>query len=360
MSQDSKLSVQLLDKIGAPLMVAINQVDGVEEKSDAEIAQILAQLLAQAVQMSTTLYNTLEIKEAEDQADTTRLALTALAAPFVAEFYIKRRQVPAEDNLKRMGKSFEAVIAFADNFSPASDYKSRLQTIDHDSVLFDKSQPILVTLQAMVPVINAVEEFSFGQSRRKLVQTISARLEKTASEVASKSSASDKLQELIIFKALAEIYTSCHRQETKRVSTGDSREELSLDPVWEKFDIKVAMMEALLGFDVATTNAGGQKAPNAPAQEEKNEQPAAPSNAPPATQEGTAGPMGFFKKPDGNANVETTEAAPAEGQPVATTPTPAAPSKAQPAAGDNASEPPPSNPMGFFKPGSKRDDSVDV
>lgn len=334
MSNNPFFSVQILKKIGAPLMEAINDVSSGDEASETEAAQIMAQLLSQSVAMGTALYNTLQVNEDDNQADSTRLALTALASPFVAEFYKKRQQIPTEENIKRMSKSFESLISFGENFTPTDDNISRLQTIEHDVVFFDKNQPILLTLQAMVPVINAVEEFSFGQSRQKLVQDIAGKLQNYTADIMGEINVKDKLQELIIFKSLAEIYTNCHRNETMRASSGNNSErgELSMDPIWQAFETKLEMVKIVMGL-VGTETVVPQSStvkPDVSAQKPSEEKSAPPSN--------TAGPMGFFKK---EPEVKAAPATPAS------TPTNTAPNTQS----TNAN---PSSPMGFFKPDAKK------
>ncbi len=358
MVTNSKFTVQLLEKIGSPLTAAINHVAGEKEELEIEAAKTMAQLLGVATQMSTTLYNSLDIKEEENQFDSTRVALAALVTPLIADFYIQTKQIPAEEDIKRIGQSLEAVISFGENFSPASDHQSRLQTIDHDGVFFDKDQPILVVLQAMVPVINAVEEFSFGQGKKKLVQDITVRLETRAADIAKEVGASDKLKELIIFKALAALYSSCHREETRRASSEDEakRGELSLEPIWEAFETKVAMIEAIIGTGTEDTNQ--QQAPKVEA-EKVVETPQADDTPPqqsPASGS-TSGPMGFFKKPtDAPAETETKEATPAASAISVEEKKPEAKTETEATATSSAS----SSPMGFFKPGANKKEDSDA
>ena len=305
MINHSRFTIQLLEKIGSPLTAAIDYVLLGGDDKEVEAAQIMAQLLGQATQMSTALYNILEIKEEEDQVDSTRLALAALVSPLIAESYKHRKKVPSAEDTSRLGKSLEALISFGESFSPAAECQSRLQTIDHDTVFFDKEQPSFMILQAMVPVINAVEEFSFGQSKIKLVQNIATKLESTSSEVskklAGKNGSTDKLKELIVFKVLAELYTSCHLAETQRASSATDV-ALSLDPVWESFATKVSMIEAFMGFEEMSEST--QAVPSSkeviPEKEQVKEVPSSSSSS---------GPMGFFTK-DSDKDPDSTEDAP--------------------------------------------------
>ena len=352
MTNNPTFSVQLVEKIGAPLLASIEKTlaGGDEEQT----ATIMAQLLALSIQMSTSLYNALDIKEAEDQMDSTRLALAALSAPLIAQSFERQGQAPNEENIKRMCEALEAVLTFGENFTPAAEQKSRLYTVNHNEILFDDSQPMLMTIQAMVPVINAVEEFSFGQGRRKLVQDVATKLQFFTDEMVKKSGTSDKVQELVIFKALASLYASCHRAETVRVSTDNNtdRDNVSLDPVWENFETKISMVEALMGFESDAVAAPQEiKAPAVEVAATESAPAAAPQQEPekPAASSGGSSPMGFFKKPDADAPSapDPAPAAPSEAAATVTTTTEAPKSDA------NTS----SSPMGFFKPGAKKEES---
>ena len=342
MVQNSKFTIQLLEKIGAPLAVAIESVPLGGDDQDVQSAKIMAQMLGQAVQISISLNASFNVVEEEAQADSTRLALAALAAPLLADFYKQKEQVPEDQDIKRIIKSLESVVAFADNFSAAEEGKSRLTTIDHDAPLFDKTQSSLVVIQMMTPVLNAVADFSFGQSEPKLMQEIMARLEKEATDIAKDAGLNDKLSELMVLKALAAIYAECHVSETQKLSNAspeseDARAELSLNPVWEAFGTRAAMVEAVMGIGKDSGTASVSAVASTPVVEATSVAPATPTPPAPTAPDGAgpaAAPMGFFKKPDAAATP-----APAE-----TTVTPEV----------TAPETPPSSPMGFFKPGAKK------
>ena len=84
MVQNSKFTIQLLEKIGAPLAAAIESVPLSGEDQDLQSAKIMAQMLGQAVQVSISLNASFNIVEEEAQADSTRLALASLAVASLA------------------------------------------------------------------------------------------------------------------------------------------------------------------------------------------------------------------------------------------------------------------------------------
>ena len=361
MVENPKFAIKILEKIGAPLAAAIEAVPLKGEDTEVEAAKIMAQMMGQAVQISIALNASLNITESDEgQADSTRLALAALAAPLLADFYRQNERVPEDQDIKRIIKAQEAVLAFAENFSAASEEKSRLTTIDHDAPFFDETQVSLAVLQALTPVIGAIAEFPFGQSETKLLQDVADRLKTDAADIAKNG----KLGEVMAVKALAQLYADCHRAETQRLASAsdENRGELSLDPVWEAYRIRVAMIDAVMGTETGATGTQDTSAPSPaaekppiapPPQESAPAQEQAPAAAPPAS----GNPMGFFKPGGGQTdNPATPPAAPAEtasSAPPAETPpsTPPAEDKAS-----GSSDNPPTNPMGFFKPGAKKED----
>lgn len=405
MTQNPSFAVQLLEKIGTPLAGAIEAVPLQGENQEVEAAKLMAQMLGQAVQVSISLNTTLDLKEDEQQADSTRVALAALVAPLIADFYKKNARVPEEQDLKRITKSLEAVLVFSENFTPASDEASRLSTINHAVPLFDSTQVMLVTLQALTPVISAIAEFPFGLSETKFIQDVSDRLEKDAANIAGSDG---KFGELLVFKALAKLYAECHLAETERLLGIDDgeRAELSTDPIWERYETKLAMVKALTGSgsdSAAVSSQGAAPLPVADVSEDvpvpPSEPPAvepppveaapipeAPAEAPPSAAEPAAapssgGPMGFFAKQDAASEPPAPAPVEAPAEPVAqdspqppAEPVPETPPAATPeppasapvevpaeppstdAPADNSAPPSGGGPMSFFKPGPKSDD----
>ena len=386
MTQNSVFAIRLLEKIGAPLVAAIESAPPEGENSEVQAAEMMAKMLGQAVLISIKLSGTLNAQETEEQADSTRLSLAAIATPLLAEFYVKNKRVPEDKDILRISKSLEAVIGFADKFTPAADGQSRLTTIDGDIAFYDGTQAILTTMQALTPAVMAISDFSFGQSDIKLMQEVASRLEEKATILAG--GAENKLGQILVLKSLAMIYAQCHYQEVSK-SVGDQSVAPSLDPVWEAFEKRTMMMQALSGMDLTPSgvNAGGGVAPvavapppvqqqaPAPVQEAPppvqappveniqtpaQEQAAPPPTAPPA---GAGGPMGFFK-PGAKDGASTPAAAPAQEAPPAAAAQAPAQQQAQPKdetassfEDNSAPPPPPSNPMGFFKPGAKKEEN---
>lgn len=335
-------TIQALSKIGAPLAAALESVAIEADDVELESAKRMAQMLGQVVQMSIGLSGQIGTPASEEEADSLRAGAAALAANLVADFYRHHEKMPEEQDISRMTKILEAVLAFADNFSASAEQASgRLMTMGASEPIFDKTQASLVTLQALTPVIAAIGEFPFGLSETKLLQDVSTKLDGYAKGI---SGDDNKLSQMLVFRSLANLYAECHKAETARLASAseDDRGELSIDPVWTAFETRLAMVEAL--FDVPQTESPSSSVAPAPVQQD---QQAAPQTEAPPSAPTAGGPMGFFTGDDAPAE----NLVPQTDQPAAQPSAPETPlaTDTPPAAAGGG------GPMGFFAGG---DDST--
>lgn len=316
MDSRSQFLLQLLEKLGAPLMRAVNAHAQVSDATDQQDAQTIAALLSETVKISIALSQSMNLKPEDGDADAIRVSLAALTGNLVADSYQQSGRLPGEADARRITAALESVLAFSGNFAPAAQHAPRLLTISGTAPFIDPMQAELYAMNALVPVIAAVAEFPFGQQETKLIQDISARLSDRAKTMREKlinisGDADGKMAELIILQSLAQVYASAHRAETARLNSlsGEARGELSLNPVWSAFDRQLAMLEVLIGAAAGNAvsgsgSGGGVKpaveAPAAPPVQEQPITPAAPAAETPAqTEEApakTGNPMSFFKK----------------------------------------------------------------
>ena len=373
MSLPASFTLGLLEKIGAPLVSAIEvTASSASESGEIDTSTILAQMLGQSVQASISLSASVEMPTEEAAADSARLGMAGLVASVIADFYRAHKRVPNETDMGRIVKALQSVAAFGENFQTAQDQASRLALLGQDTLLFDALQVNLVVMQIMTPVMNAITEFPFGQSETKLMQEVSDKLQTYAQDLVKLTGDTSKLAEMMTLKSLAQIYAQCHLSETERLmkASDEARASVTIESVWTHFDKKLAMAEVMVGINDSargTQNAGTDSAGVAPAVATPEApvtataQPAQPlaQVAPVAEPPPAAGgsPMGFFKPKTEGAE------APVATAPVAATPPPA---QAQPPAQAPATAPPPvapartpppatapaaaGGPMSFFKP----------
>ena len=305
MDSRSQFILQLLQKLGAPLMRAVNaRSDGADE--GAKDAQTISALLSETVKISISLSQAMNLKPEDGDADAIRVTLAALAADLVADSYKETGRLPSDTDSRRIAKSLESVLAFTDNFAPAAQHAQRLQTIDGTAPFMDEMQANLYAMNALVPAISAIAEFPFGQQEAKLIQEVATALSDRAKTLRSNlaqiegEGADAKMAELVLLQSLAQIYAAAHRAETARLKTlpEDARGELSLTPVWKQFDRQLAMLEVLLGTSAGNASGRGGKGVKPAAEAPAEEQQSAPveSAAPAAPPAKPANPMSFFKK----------------------------------------------------------------
>ncbi len=303
MDSRTQFILQLLQKLGAPLMAAVNTHSQGEEQD----AKTLAALLSESVKISISLSQAMNLKADDGDSDAIRVSLAMLAAGLIADSYTQHARLPGEQESRRIAKALESVIVFADNFAPAAEHAKRLQTLDGAAPFFDPVQTNIYAMHALIPAIIVISEFSFGQPVTRLVQEVSDRLGAKAKELLNTLGANGTaMSELVILQALGKIYAGAHRIETERLKASDSTDAATIDGVWKSFDVQVSMVEVLLGSLGGTSAAasgggsGGVKpAVAAPVEAAPPAPPAAPPSAPPAAAAPPAAggnPMAFFKK----------------------------------------------------------------
>lgn len=309
-----------------------------------EDAQAIAQLLARCVQMSIEIGRVMELDmTSPEEGDRLRLALMVMAGPLIAGQYRHDGRVPGDAEQKKLMTGLEAVLAFSQNFTPSEANAGALEKMEEGAA----GSSLVRSMRHFTPVINAIGAFPFGQPEKKLIQEVSARLSARAEALAKamipEASAEDTL---LIVKTLAEIYAECHAQETRLMLSkeeGDATQ--GLENVWARFEMRVAMLEALVG-----SLAPGGPAPVAVSAEVQESPapvmasaepppppplPAAPvaeASAPPAPPPGGFNPMSMFvKKPEGEEEAAPPEPPPAEPVPPAAEPVPSVPPEPPPA-----------------------------
>jgi hypothetical protein len=330
MNQRAAYLLQILEKIGAPLTSAV--VGG--SLSDTDAAKTVAGLLGKAVQASIDLGQIMEINPADAQDDSLRVALAGLAGPLVADVYRKKGSSPDDAEIKKITTSLQAVLTFADNFTPDAANTQRLEDLEARGQGVDAHQTTIQYIGALIPVVEAIAAFPFGQPEQKLIMDVTDRLVRRTAEMRETllpglPASDQKVAELGLLNALAKVYSACHLEETQKVMkmSEDARASgLSINPVWVSFDVRAGMLEALAGNLVPGSSAST----------------AAPSAPPPAQTQPPSAPIAPPSPPEVPAAPPIQEAPPPPATPVAPPPPPAEappPPAAPPASG---------NPMSMF------------
>jgi hypothetical protein len=366
--------IQILDKIGGPLAAAV--AAGPTLDSEAAGAQRLAELLNRSVQLGLSVAADMNVRD-EGQADGVHLSLAAFASPLMAGQYLLSGQVPGEAEIKRLTTSMQAVLTFADNFTPAADSTLRIANTEPGASPADEALIYVQTLNAFAPVFQVVNDYAFGKPEAKIIQEIATRIWAKASEMRGELFGSDmpvktKHQtDLVLMRLLCGLYASCHNAEVRRLMTlseqSRANAKVSMDPVWVAFD-KQASMAMIVASQLIPHQKGGAATGKVA--------PAVTTSAAPAPTAGGAPPAiaALAKAPVAAASVPTsTTSSAASGLPPAIQLLAGKNAAKAPAAAVAASAPKPpksnvsenkaapgGNPMSFFAPGAKKDSEEDV
>lgn len=358
MDQRSNYLIQILDKIGAPLMGALTVVNASQEDQGDDLsqtAQNMALLLSRTVQTSIDIGKSMDLGIDAEQADAIRVALAGLASPLIAEQYIQSGKIPDDNELKQIVTSLEAVLTFSDNFTPSAENVARLKELKAEGTTVDGPQSIVQFIQALTPAVNAIAAFPFGQQETRLVQDVADRITNKAAELreniwgAELPEDQEKPIELALVRSLASIYAACHKVETEKLADGDGGTP-SLDPVWKSFETQAAMLETIANSilpDDGKTGTTTQKAPPSPPPAKTidpdtvvDTPPAPPAEEPKSEAPAQNNPMAGFAKPEDKHKPEEEKSSEPQ------------PEKPKDENKDSGS----ANPMSFFKPPSDPED----
>ncbi len=307
----TRFLIQFLQKLGAPLMAAVESRG--ETLNADEKASAVASLLAESVKVGISLSQAMNIKADDGNDDAIRAALAGLAATILSDTYRQTGRVPGENETRRISKILESVIVFADNFTPAAEHAARLETLEGPPPFFDALQTDIYALHALLPAVIAVSEFSFGQPDTRLIQDVADRLTARAKDMRARlAPLSTAMGEMVILQALGQCYEAAHRNETALAQkAGDGTAQPSMTQVWAFFDRQAHLLEILLGAVVRDSETSGAAAPapvaaSAPPVEAPAAQPSAaapvqaagavPVQPAAASDDAPANPMAFFKK----------------------------------------------------------------
>ena len=261
--------LSIFEKLGSPLLAAVTETTERDRMvaaqngqknatiSTSEEADRIASLLKSSAEMGFALSRQVDLRMIDvEAADGVRLALATIAAPLMANLYRVNGRVPATSDIDRMTSAMQAVTLFADNYNAAADANVRLQTLEQDFAPADGAQVQLMLIHALMPAMNAVCTFSFGQSEKTLMQSVMDRLRSTAQglsqDMFGEMPERDALRaELSLLRAAAMIYSQAHYTEMSKLMFMDETERDGVDlntrlnELWQIVDTRLSMMRTL-------------------------------------------------------------------------------------------------------------------
>ena len=254
--------VQVLERLAAPLVAAISEVsvrnmmvpDPSQPGAMRPEAEQVAGLLTKSTQMSIGLVNLVDFNLPENEADSLRLALTTLSSPLIANLYRLTGRVPSDTELDRIMAAMNSVITYSDHFVTAGDVNARMQHMDTDFFPVDPHQITLQYMNVLLPAVNSVMAYSFGQPEKKLVQDVTERLVKEAKSFREKifpdlNEKEAARSEIAILRMAALIYSQCHFAEMAKLMATEEQARQGLAPtmtsLWQAFGLRLQMLEVV-------------------------------------------------------------------------------------------------------------------
>ncbi len=321
MNNKNKFLLQIFEKIGAPLFTSVNEVatravmTGQAQNllTNMEQAGLVAKLLTNITKASSAISEKLDLETQDPDSDDLQVSLAAILSPVISNTYQLTGQVLKDEDIERITSSFETIRTFSNHFSSMPEGTERLENLPAHKAPHDKTQLTLQNIMGIVPLINAVSAFPFGEDPNKLLKKIITRIQSEVDdikkELISTESPQDNTSHIQIFNTVIMMYSQCHFSEMARImAMGDKEREensLSIDTVWIMFDQRMDMLKTLTHSIVGSSDVVQKttqtdetfplhpseiKAQNTP---EADETSAIQNNQ--SSQE-SQGPMSFFSK----------------------------------------------------------------
>jgi hypothetical protein len=263
MDSRSAFLLQVLEKLASPLVASISEVavrqmmmpDPAQPSTMRPEAEQVAGLLTKSTQMSIGLSELIDLKLPENEADSLRLALTSLSSPLIANIYRLAGRTPTDNEVERVMAAMNAVFTYSENFAPAADATVRMATLEQDFYPADKVQISLMYMSALLPAVNSVMAYSFGQPEKKLIQEVTERLLEEAKDLRTrmfpklKDERKISQADLAVLRMATLIYSQCHFGEMAKLMATEEQARQGLAPamttLWQAFSLRMEMLEIL-------------------------------------------------------------------------------------------------------------------
>jgi len=258
-NQETEARVQTLlaafRQIGMPLVQAI-----VEQESQGGVRvspQLLNDLIDNTLSLSHKMAEKIaggEVTAFEEMDPHMRWALTGAASQIVGTGF-RAWGKPLDD--EKIASLVEASMALEERFK--DDVPTLPETIPNTVMTFRAKM-----MEAMVPVVGAIAQYSFGRSEHLLLAEVSERLVKTSDQVTralAPSGATAEQWRILcwnILRAAGMIYSESHFAESDRLlyMEADARaayfaehdQIVPMTQVWQAFNQRMAMLATLANY----------------------------------------------------------------------------------------------------------------
>ncbi len=239
-------------QLGVPLLQAASGGQGANAPKQLDAA-VLGSLVDSTVMLSSKLAG--ELGASEDQVDAwVRWAMAGAAAQAVGAAYKIAGRPMTEEEASRI-----AVIAVDLQSKFKAQIPAGQEDVPNTIATFRAKM-----LEAMVPVVGAVAQYSFGRAEHALLAEVAERLVKTADQITralAPTGASPEEWRLLcwhVVKAAGQVYTEAHFAEADRLLYLDPDERAAyfaqhgqivpMVQVWQSFNQRMAMLATLATY----------------------------------------------------------------------------------------------------------------
>lgn len=249
--------VAVLKHIITPLMQAMTDVKNAQKGQTPLLpeqeAETLSQLVDGAIALSAAASTSLN-EGREPMDDHVRWMIVSASAHNVAARFRATGNVGTEEDTQNIAK---AVFEIKDKFQ--SQAVATGENLPNTLGTFRAKM-----LEALVPVVNAVAQYSFGRAEHMLLAQVTERLLKTADQVTrslAPAGCTPKDWRLLcwsVLQAAGFLYSDCHFAEADRLLYMEKeerdayfREHDNMPPlhfVWQSFDQRMAMLSTLITY----------------------------------------------------------------------------------------------------------------
>ncbi len=238
-------------QIGLPLLQSLVEVAGASEKQEVvPKSDDFNALIDSTVLLSQEIAKEVGADEAGLDASV-RWALAGSASQVVGASYHATGEHMKVEEAQRLAK---IAAQLQDKFK--SQIPEGGESLPNTLAMFRSKM-----MEAMVPVIGAVAQYSYSRAEHELLAEISERLVKTSDQItralAPSGATAEQWRMLCwnILRAAGRIYTECHYAEADRLQMMPSEEraayfaqhgdEVPMTQVWQSFNQRMAMLATL-------------------------------------------------------------------------------------------------------------------
>lgn len=243
-------------QLGLPLLLAANEAQnkqGEEPSSEPSGIEVLGPLVDSTVGLSQKL--ALKVGASEDQVDAwVRWALVGASAQVVGASYKASGRPMTDEEAEQI-----ASVALDLQGKFKSQIPEGQETVPNTIATFRAKM-----LEAMVPVVGAVAQYSFGRAEHALLAEVAEKLVKTADQVtralAPTGSSPEEWRLLCwhVLKAAGQVYMESHFAEADRLLYMPTEERAAyfaehgqivpMHQVWQAFNQRMAMLATLATY----------------------------------------------------------------------------------------------------------------